>query len=382
MDRFFSYLVARLVDRAPIALFSALLIIPSTEGEPLHRKPTSHESKVGEIAPTGGMAAGRSGHTATLLPNGKVLIAGGMERDGSIFGTAELYDPTTARFRPTAGSMTTPRVGHSAALLRDGRVLLAGGWDRHGTLATAELYDPVSDGFRATGDMGQGRGDFTATQLTNGKTLIAGGEGDRALSTAELYDPAAGKFSATGPMHAGRTMHTATLLSNGAVLITGGGDYGAPLSTAELYDMKSGAFTVTGSMSEVRYKHAAMQLQDSTVLVLGGSDARDWKGLEASTELYDPRLSTFSKAPTMSNPRFKFPEALVLLRDGTVLIAGGAQQPELYDPSHHRFVATRGHLDAPRYYSTATRLEDGTVLIAGGYDRTGVATKGAWLYRP
>ena len=345
--------------------------------------PTTNSTiSVGEVTPTGVMTTARSGHTASLLPNGLVLIAGGMKRNGSIFGTAELYDPATGRFRPTSDSMKTPRVGHSATVLADGRVLLEGGWNANGTLASAELYDPGSNGFRATGGMASRRGDFTATLLASGKVLVVGGEDQAALATAELYNPRTGTFSATGSMHAGRTMHTATQQANGKVLIVGGGAYEHPLASAELYDPGSGTFSVTGPMRVARYKHGAIRLPDSTVLVLGGSDARDWAGLQASTELYDPRGGVFATSVAMQFPRFKFPAALVLLANGQVLIAGGAEQPEVYNPRRHLVMATTGRLDAARYYSTATRLNDGRVLITGGYDRTSVATDLAWIYRP
>ena len=334
------------------------------------------------VTPTGVMTTARSGHTASLLGNGLVLIAGGMKRNGTIFGSAELYDPATGRFRNTSASMTTPRVGHSATVLANGRVLLEGGWDANGTLASAELYDPVSDRFRPTGGMASRRGDFTATLLASGKVLVVGGEDQAALATAELYDPLTRTFSATGSMHAGRTLHTATLLASGSVLIAGGGEYEHPLASAELYDPRSGSFAETGPMRVARYKHGAIRLPDSTVLVLGGSDARDWRGLEASTEIYDQPAGVFATSVAMRFPRFKFPGALVLLANGQVLIAGGAGQPEVYDPRRHVFMATSGQLDAARYYSTATRLNDGRVLITGGYDRTSVATDRAWIYRP
>jgi hypothetical protein len=112
-----------------------------------------------------------------------------LKRNGAIFGTAELYDPASGRFRPPAGSMITLRVGHGATLLADGRVLLEGGWDTGGTLASAELYDPGSNVFRPTGAMASRRGDFTSTLLADGKVLVAGGEDRSALTTAELYDP-------------------------------------------------------------------------------------------------------------------------------------------------------------------------------------------------
>jgi hypothetical protein len=342
----------------------------------------SSETHGGTLSPTGAMSVLRSGHTATLLPNGLVLVAGGMQRNGSPLATAELYEPATGRFRPTGNSMSTPRVGHSASLLIDGRVLLDGGWSSDGTLATAELYDPASDRFRPTGAMTSRRGDFTASLLSNGRVLVVGGQDANALATAELYDPGTETFAPTGPMRSARTMHTATVLADGNVLIAGGGEYRHPLASAEVYHVRSGAFTETSVMTNVRYKHAAIRLQDGTVLVLGGSDARDWQGLEAGIERYDRQRGSFTPIAVMPSPRFKFPEALALLADGRVLIAGGAEQPEVYDPARNVFVPTSGRLDAARFYSTATRLNDGRVLVAGGYDRTGVATNRAWIYRP
>src|SRR5690348_10719431 len=107
----------------------------------------------GSVTSTGKMSTPRAGHTATLLPNGKVLIAGGMERNGVFFATAELYDPTTSKFIPT-GSMSTKRVGQKAVLLQNGRVLILGGSNHEdGQLASAELYDPATGAFTATGDM-------------------------------------------------------------------------------------------------------------------------------------------------------------------------------------------------------------------------------------
>jgi Galactose oxidase, central domain len=121
------------------------------------------------ISPTSNMTAPRSGHTATLLPNGEVLIAGGMERNGIFFRSAELYDPMTERFSATSGDMSTHRAGHSATLLPNGKVLIAGGWGNEGVLASADLYDPKTGVFTATGNMSVARGDFTATLLSNGR---------------------------------------------------------------------------------------------------------------------------------------------------------------------------------------------------------------------
>lgn len=217
-------------------------------------KPMISGDTVNDIAPTNNISVPRSGHTATLLNNGQVLVAGGMEHNGVFFNSAEIYNSSTGKFTLTKQNMATERVGHTATLLPNGKVLIIGGWDNKGVLTSAELYDPDAGTFTLTGSMSVGRGDFTATLLPNGKVLIAGGENDRALSSAEIYDPATGKFKPTGNMNARRTMHAAALLPDGKVLIAGGGEYQRPLSSAELYDPTKETFTATGNMSFRRYK--------------------------------------------------------------------------------------------------------------------------------
>ena len=167
------------------------------------------------------------GHSATLLPNGKVLIAGGY--NGNYLASAELYDPVTRTFSPTK-AMQTARSGHVAVRLPSGKVLLAGGVGVGWTfLRNAEVYDPATNTFTATGDMAAARESHTATLLENGKVLIAGGhKGRRAemtiYSSAEIYDPATGRFNATGEMTRVRHKHGAVLLADGRVLIVGEAD--------------------------------------------------------------------------------------------------------------------------------------------------------------
>lgn len=333
------------------------------------------------ISPTSNMTAPRSGHTATLLPNGQVLIAGGMERNGVFFNGAELYDPMTGRFTAADKNMGTQRVGHSATLLPNGKVLIAGGWGNEGVLASAELYDPKTGVFTATGNMSVARGDFTATLLSNGRVLVAGGESGGVLSGAETYDPATGQFARTGNMSAGRTMHAAVLLPDGRVLIAGGGEYQHPLATAELYNPTSGTFSITGNMTVPRYKHAALLLTDGDVLVVGGSDGRDWQGQYANAEIYHPAQGAFSAIGNMNKARFKLPNAVALLKNGKVLIAGGDTQVEIYNPASRTFSVASGRMDTARFYSTATLLTDGRVLVAGGYDNHSVASAKAWTYK-
>jgi len=244
-----------------------------------------YDSKTGSFSPTGSLAGARGFHTATRLSDGRVLIAGGGEwgayfLTGSFLASAELYDPKTGSFSPT-GSMTTTREGHTASLLLDGRVLITGGNDTStNSLASAELYDPKTGTFSPTGSLATARGFHTATLLSDGRVLIAGGDSgfgggslhdSAAVVSAEIYDPKTGKFSPTGSMSTGRYYPTAALLSDGRVLVAAGYE-GAPvtLASADLYDPKTGTFSPTGSLATARGMHTATLLADGRVLIAGG----------------------------------------------------------------------------------------------------------------
>jgi N-acetylneuraminic acid mutarotase len=177
---------------------------------------------------TGVMTESREGHASALLPDGKVLITGGCNNSGSEFvcnqflSSAELYDPSTGTFSST-GSMMTPRVKHTATLLPDGRVLIAGGTNGTSPLASAEIYDPSTGVFTQTGSLGTARMGSTATTLRDGRILIAGGQGYQYLAGAEIYDPAAGAFTSVSSFMASpRSFHSATVLTDGQVFIVGG----------------------------------------------------------------------------------------------------------------------------------------------------------------
>lgn len=309
------------------------------------------DSATGKFSLTGSMPAARGFHTATLLGDGRVLITGGGPaawiKDGPYLASAELYDPATGTFSPT-GDMTTPRENHTATLLLDGRVLIAGGNDTcDHAVASAELYDPRTDTFSPTGSMGTARGYHTATLLLDGRVLIAGGNpANNAFNTliakAEIYDPTTGKFSPTGPMATVRSFHAATLLADGRVLVTGGADTRHDLPPAEIYDPTTGIFSVTGSVPTARRVFTtATLLNDGRVLVAGGGADYPHRNFLASAELFDPTAGTFSPTGSMSATRTWLRASL--LDDGRVLVTGGYGElaplasAEFYDPATGQF---------------------------------------------
>lgn len=356
--------------------------------------PARVPTETGTLRPTGTMNEARYAHTATRLSDGRVLIAGGLEEKYGPLESTEIYDPATGKFLLT-GRLTTKRVGHTATLLNDGRVLLAGGSDAtffSGALASAEVFDPRTNSFRAVGKMSTARLAHRATLLPNGKVLITGGQDEREnkLASAELYDPTTETFHTLRAMNTKRADHTATLLKNGLVLLVGGStrtrpDEG-PQASAELFDPVQRSFLLTGAMSIPRYKHSAAMLPDGRVLILGGSNAQMSAGRYASTEIYDPTTGKFTASTNLNTARYKIRDAVVTLPSGKILVAGGGARPEVFDPATSIFAPVAGSLGVTRYYATATLLENGEVLILGGYlsgSRFGMAADlSAWLYKP
>jgi hypothetical protein len=299
----------------------------------------------GDWTLTGALNTPRSTHQATLLTNGKVLVVGGGNGTVRSLGGAELYDPATGTWTVT-GSLTTGRVGHTATLLLNGKVLVVGGERYDGThsfsLGSAELYDPATGIWTASGSLNEAHEYHTATLLPNGKVLVAGGFNDVSpwttqLDSAELYDPVAGTWTLTGPLSDGRSSHTATLLLNGKVLVAGGGVWGFnsnvfPLDSAELYDPANGTWTLTGASTLARWAPTATLLANGHVLVAGGQDS--WAFPFSSAEEYDPVNGVWSSTGSMMTNRSD--HSTTLLANGKVLAAGGnngyLSSAELYDP--------------------------------------------------
>ena len=251
---------------------------------------------------TGSMNHRRGHHTGALLPNGNVLVIGGIDVFSSVTATCEVYNPDTGAWTLT-GPLNSGRSDYLATLLANGKVLVAGGFTANGLyLTNSEVYDPNSKSWTMTGPLNVARtatrtGHSTATLLSNGKVLAAGGnvyEGSTngTLATAELFDPASGTWTMTGSLPGPRSDHTATLLLNGQVLVAGGRD-GTPntyLSSALLYDPASGSWTTTAPLFSAHEDHGAMLLPNGTVLVMGGNDTTGFP--TAIAEVYDPGLGS------------------------------------------------------------------------------------------
>lgn len=336
------------------------------------------------VQEVGRMTVPRAAHAATLLRDGRVLVSGGFSGDSGIYhDTAEIYDPSTRAFLPTT-SMTTPRTGHASVLLGTGDVLIAGGWG-NGFLSSAELYDSTTGLFTATGAMQVTRDAFTSTRLEDGRVLVVGGFRDSYESfnrTAEIYDRSTGEFTSTGPLRRARASHTATLLRDGRVVVIGGLGPNGVLRSVEIYDPTTGTFTHAGRIRVGRHKHAAVLLDSGKVLVVGGSDDRDFHGRMRSAEVYDPSTQESRVVKPMSIVRFKLPSPINLPRTSRVLVAGGADVPELYREASETFSRGNGTFDGAQSFPTATLLQDGSVLVTGGYDEDVIATDRAWVYIP
>jgi len=336
---------------------------------------------------TGSLGVARYLHTATLLLNGKLLVAAGDDEFNHPLASAELYDPSSETWTAT-GSLANARYKHTATLLPNGQVLVAGGFAGAGLLvhplASSELYDPASGNWTATHVLATARYSHTATLLPNGHVLIVGGDhslGGDYQASAELYDPASGNWTGTGSLTTARVNHTATLLSNGKVLVAGGRDLTFnPSTSAELYDPASGTWAATGSLTTARVYHTATLLSNGKVLVAEGG--------VASAALYDPASGTWAAAGNLADLRYG--HTATLLPNGNVLVAGGnggnpagsLVSAELYDSANGTWTVT-GSLGAARDSHTATLLPNGKVLIgAGGSDTSGVLTSAELYVQP
>src|SRR5215471_3925863 len=298
-----------------------------------------YDPATGIFTPVAPMNDPRFGFSATRLQNSKVLVARGGNDTVGALNSVELYDPTTGTWS-VSGAMKEGRQIHSAVLLRDGSVLVTGGNidrapcptnDCVNTITESEIYTPSTGQWKTVGEMTIARSFFTTTLLPTGKAMAVGGRihtgpdyfDFHSIAWADLYDPATKKWSATGTMSISREDHATSLLSNGEVLVMGGTtvDFnGITVASAELYDSTTSSWTTTGSMLQGRETFTATLLQNGQVLVAGGDF---YDGINAGDlsecELYDPTLGTWSVTGSMATPRDG--ARSVLLPDGQVLTA-------------------------------------------------------------
>jgi hypothetical protein len=347
--------------------------VPSpTSGPSATPSPTVVPTRAASWTLTGSMARPGEGDTATLLRDGRVLLIHSYLGDGKKY-PAELYDPTTGSWTATGSTF-----GDSwGVTLLDGRVL-AGDQGGH-----TERYDPGTGSWTTTGSLvAAHEGGETATLLLDGRVLLAGGFGGPppkgVTASAELYDPASGTWTVTGSMVTPRADHTATLLPDGRVLLAGGHDWENATATAELYDPATGTWTATGTMSRPLAGGTAALLRDGKVLVADFALAAPCAAAHCSlvfvAELYDPVTGTWTATESTPTPHYGRYTA-TLLPDGMLLVAGGADSgsegyfllasAELYDPGTGSWTAT-ATMSVARDGHTATLLHNGKVLVTGG----------------
>jgi N-acetylneuraminic acid mutarotase len=292
--------------------------------------------------PTGSMATGRESFAAVVLPNGKVLVEGGLGPSGSILASAELYNPATGRWS-SAGAMSVARYSHTATLLPNGTVLVAGGCSASYSCTpytgVSEIYNPATNTWTRTGALNVARANQTATLLHNGKVLVVGGFTNS--SSCEIYDPAAKTWKVAASNLHPRYAHAAALLANGKVLVTGGNCVRCALSSAELYDPVANTWTATGNMKLGRFAHSATTLANNTVLIAAGAYFRGCGRSvcfipTTETEIYDVATGTF--AATGSLKQWRMYHTASLLQSGRAMVLGGndyyglSSTAEIYTP--------------------------------------------------
>jgi N-acetylneuraminic acid mutarotase len=330
---------------------------------------------------TGSMHAARASHTATLLPNGSVLAAGGTSNNGAL-ASSELYNPTSGTWSFT-GNMNVGRVSAQAVLLANGTVLTMGGCSNNDCLSSttksAEIYNPTNGTWTSTGSMLKGRAEFVAALLPNGKVLVAGGctaynvNGCTSVTAAaEIFNPATGLWSSTGSMRAARMAMTATQLPNGFVLVAGGQTAANDaLGSSELYNPSAKTFSLTGKLITPRSGQTATLLANGLVLMAGGENVN---GVSISkAELYKPATGVF--VATGNLPSTRQEHAAVMLSNGNVLVSGGNRVTPtsttvlascaIYNPGSGTWTTTSSLKNA-RVDHTSTVLSNGKVLDAGG----------------
>jgi hypothetical protein len=337
------------------------------------------------LVATGGLSQARAEHTATLLPGGRVIVAGGISVPNSPAAVAsiETYDPKTHSFTPT-GHLLTARSGHTATLLKNGAVLFAGGTGSDGqTLASAEIYDPKIGKSHPTGDMPVARASASAVALDDGTVLVVGGtDGGKSVLSTEVWNPSGGEFKelADGLVNAG--IVTAVKLHDGSVLVAGGDRSSFLPDAIEIYGPTGSIDVTTGPVP--REGATSCLLSDGRVLIVGGLGTSG--AINATAEILDPKGLAAISLVSLGAPRWH--NTTTALRDGSALIVGGSDGAgapiatvELYLPGSSTTTPV-GTMAEARSGHTATLLADGSVLIVGGLSSSATAVADAGIYFP
>jgi len=363
-------------------------------------------STVGDCSLLGQGEIGRYGHTATLLDDGRVLIAGGIRRLGTVedvLSTAEIFDPVSGRHqlvvnqKGEALKMAAPsgRAFHTATRLRDGRVLLAGGVGlvegQRSTLQSAELFDPYTNTFGTISVMGSGRAHHTATMLATGEVLVTGGASYNSgvistyFNNAIIYRPDTNAWEPVGSnMSVARAFHQAVLLDpskyNGNVVVIGGENADGPHNTIDIYNAQANQFysNVNVTMDKNRSHLCAVRLANGEVMVAGGKTTVDDTSVDAEVEIYNPGVPDFGefRAETTTLQVARMDHTCTLLDTDNVLVTGGMTSSSngigigelvlVGSGSYSVQTISDDFLDPPRFSHTATLLRNGWVFITGG----------------
>jgi N-acetylneuraminic acid mutarotase len=355
-------------------------LVPKSDGPPTAPRDTQYVIVNNNSSSAGGLLNPRALHTATLLPNGKILVAGGTNGP-SVLNSAELYNPATQTSVATAGPMFNDRDLHSATLLPDGRVLIAGGFTTNAfsTDSTngAEIYYPDTSVFIPTGSMNVARRGHTATLLSDGTVMVIGGmtTGGTIIGTSEIYRSTTSVWeviAATAPLLPARTGHTATLLKDGTVLVIGGTNSVGPLNSVYRFNPMNptAGWAAQASLPTALYQHTATMLFDGRVLVAGGNNGF---GEISNSYIFDPQANTWTSVGALFSPRYG--HTATLLPNGTVMISGGNTRSgvvpveiEVFhvDASAWESLPGVGLADGPRTFHTMTLTPDGGVYALGG----------------
>lgn len=330
----------------------------------------------------------RAVHRATQLPDGRVLLTGGCSAagcEGVDEAAASVLVAPDGSVEP-GPRLAQPRVSHTASLLPDGRVLLVGGFPGEGLppVATMELYDPATGGLEPAGSLRTARADHTSTVLPDGRVLVVGGRGvdGSTLASTEVVDVDAGTVDVAEPLPASRAGQSAVRRGDCVLVVGGTGPDGRALASTASWCASTDAWSAGPALLRARTKQAAAALPGRGVWVAGGAPDTESRQRFQDTELLLPGTDRFVRGPDLPAGRYKITDAITALPDGRVLLAGG-RRPVVLDPATRELSPVGGpaaDLGASRSFQTATAVGAGSVLVTGGYDAAIAPTDQAWLF--